>query len=288
MSGPGEDTKRRGERRAQSFAPRLDTVNMDVDFDKATYARTLAELQSKLKELSLAYGRQRLRSVVVFEGQDAAGKGGTIRRMSWPLDPRMLKVWPISAPTADEKEDHYLARFWRRLPRAGQMVVFDRSWYGRVLVERVEGFASKSEWRRAYGEINEFERMLSDDGVRLVKIFLHITPDEQLARFRARFRDPFKRWKLSEEDLRNRAKWEAHETAANEMFEKTSTEAHPWDVIPANNKHHARIKAIGTIVDQLSQGVDMQPPTLTPAFEERAAEALGIAQNASHGSLRTT
>ena len=258
--------------------PHLDKVEMDVEFDKATYGHTLAELQYQLKELSLAYGRQRMRSVVVFEGQDAAGKGGTIRRMSWPLDPRMLKVWPISAPNADEKEDHYLARFWRRLPRAGQMVIFDRSWYGRVLVERVEGFAHEAEWRRAYGEINEFERMLGDDGVRLVKIFLHITPDEQLARFRARFRDPFKRWKLSEEDLRNRGKWDDYAIATNEMFARTSTDAHPWTVIAANNKHYARLKTIGAIVERLSEGVDMQLPTLAPAFEKRAAKALGIAK----------
>ncbi len=254
----------------------LDKVDMDVAFDKATYAQTLADLQYQLKELSLAYGRQRMRSVVVFEGQDAAGKGGTIRRVSWPLDPRMLKVWPISAPSEDEKEDHYLSRFWRRLPRAGQMVIFDRSWYGRVLVERIEGFASEAEWRRAYGEINEFERMLGNDGVRLVKIFLHITPDEQLARFQARFSDPFKRWKLSEEDLRNRSKWDAYEVAANEMFAKTSTEAHPWEVIAGNNKRYARLKAIGTIVERLSQGVDMQLPALAPEFEKRAAKALGI------------
>lgn len=262
----------------QRDPPHLDKVEMNVEFDKSTYNHRLAELQYQLKELSLAYGRQRMRSVVVFEGQDAAGKGGTIRRMSWPLDPRMLKVWPISAPSDDEKEDHYLARFWRRLPRAGQMVIFDRSWYGRVLVERVEGFASKTEWRRAYGEINEFERMLSDDGVRLIKIFLHITPDEQLARFRARFSDPFKRWKLSEEDLRNRSKWHDYETATNDMFKKTSTEAHPWVVIAGNNKRYARLKAIATIVEGLSQGVDMRLPTLVPAFEKRAAEALGIAK----------
>ena len=260
----------------EGHPPHLDRVDMQVEFDKSTYSHRLAELQYQLKELSLAYGRQRLRSVVVFEGQDAAGKGGTIRRMSWPLDPRMLKVWPIAAPSADEKEDHYLARFWRRLPRAGQMVIFDRSWYGRVLVERVEGFASDAEWQRAYGEINEFERMLGEDGVRLVKIFLHITPDEQLARFRARFRDPFKRWKLSEEDLRNRGKWAQYNTATNDMFAKTSTAAHPWTVIAGNNKRYARLAAIGTIVERLSQGVDMRLPTLSPEFEKRAAEALGV------------
>lgn len=249
---------------------------MAVNFDKSTYDHSLAELQYRLKELSLAYGRQHRRSVVVFEGADAAGKGGTIRRMSWPLDPRMLKVWPISAPSEEEKGQHYLYRFWRRLPRRGQMVIFDRSWYGRVLVERVEGFATTNEWQRAFAEINEFERMLFDDGIRLVKIFLHISQQEQLARFRARFHDPFKRWKLSEEDLRNRAKWDDYQIATNEMFQKTSTREHPWHLIAANDKRHTRLAAMKVIVDTLSEGVDLSLPTLPPEFEKRAAKALKI------------
>ena len=276
MSIAGDKAVQRSSLRLERNPPHLDELDMDVGFDKATYDHSLAELQYRLKELSLAYGRQQRRSVVVFEGADAAGKGGTIRRMSWPLDPRMLKVWPISAPNEEEKGQHYLYRFWRRLPRPGQMVVFDRSWYGRVLVERVEGFATTNEWQRAYAEINEFERMLFDDGIRLVKIFLHITQEEQLARFRARFHDPFKRWKLSEEDLRNRAKWEAYEIAINEMFQRTSTKEHPWHLIPANDKRYSRLAAIEVIVETLSKGVNLSLPQLTPEFEKRAAKALKI------------
>ena len=276
MSLASHKAVQRSSLRLERNPPHLDKLDMDVGFDKATYDHSLAELQYRLKELSLAYGRQQRRSVVVFEGADAAGKGGTIRRMSWPLDPRMLKVWPISAPNEEEKGQHYLYRFWRRLPRPGQMVVFDRSWYGRVLVERVEGFATTNEWQRAYAEINEFERMLFDDGIRLVKIFLHITQEEQLSRFRARFHDPFKRWKLSEEDLRNRGKWEDYKVATNDMFQKTSTMDHPWHLIPANNKHYTRLAAIEVIVNTLSEGVDLSLPALTPEFEKRAAKALKI------------
>ena len=251
---------------------------MKVNFDPATYDHNLASLQHKLKEISLAYGLQKLRSVVVFEGWDAAGKGGTIRRMAWPLDPRILKVWPISAPTEEEKGQHYLNRFWHRLPRPGQIVIFDRSWYGRVLVERVEGFATNTQWRRAYREINEFERMLSDDGIRLAKIFLHITQVEQLERFRARFHDPFKRWKLGEEDLRNLDRRSEYEVATNEMFARTSTVDNPWNVIPANNKRQARLAAIGTIVARLSKGVDLSMPELSAKFAKKAANSLTINQ----------
>ena len=276
MSQKTQKDSGRASVRLQRNPPSLSEVDMKVDFDKGTYDHNLASLQYKLKAISLAYGRQHLRGVVVFEGWDASGKGGAIRRMSWPLDPRMLKVWPIAAPSEDEKGNHYLHRFWMRLPRPGQLVIFDRSWYGRVLVERVEGFASEREWRRAYAEINEFERMLSDDGIRLVKIFLHITADEQLARFRARFHDPFKRWKLSDEDLRNRGKWAEYEAATNEMFEKTSTIEAPWKVIPANEKRYARLAAMGEIVDHFSEGVDLSTPQLAPGLEKKAAKALEI------------
>ena len=276
MSIASDKGSPRSSLRLERNPPHLGKLEMAVNFDKATYDHSLAELQYRLKELSLAYGRQQRRSVVVLEGADAAGKGGTIRRLSWPLDPRMLKVWPISAPNEEEKGQHYLYRFWRRLPRPGQMVVFDRSWYGRVLVERVEGFATTNEWQRAYAEINEFERMLFDDGIRLVKIFLHITQEEQLARFRARFHDPFKRWKLSEEDLRNRSKWQDYEIAINEMFQRTSTKEHPWHLIPANDKRYSRLAAIEVIVTTLSQGVNLSLPQLTPEFEKRAAKALKI------------
>ena len=264
--------------RLQRRPPSLAKLDMTKHVGHKEYETKLAKLQVHLKELSLAYQSQRRRAVIVLEGWDAAGKGGVIRRMHWPLDPRGLKVWPISAPSPDELDHHYLYRFWTRMPRSGQLVVFDRSWYGRVLVERIEGYATKTEWQRAYAEINEFERLLDDDGVRLVKIFLHITPEEQLARFRARFNDPLKRWKLSAEDLRNRARWADYEVAIEEMFQKTSTVRRPWVVIPGNSKHYARLAAIGAIVKQLADGVDLAPAGIDPGFEQRARKALGLNQ----------
>ncbi len=226
--------------------------------------------------MALSYLAQKRRAVLVFEGGDAAGKGGAIRRISWPLDPRGLKVWPIAAPTPEEMGHHYLYRFWKRLPRPGQLVIFDRSWYGRVLVERIEGFATEAEWSRAYEEINEFERMLHDDGIRLVKIYLHITKEVQLARFRARFHDPLKRWKLSEEDLRNRSRWDEYEVAIEEMFRKTSTDANPWTVIPSNDKKHSRLAVIKAVVGQLAEGVELTLPTVDPDFEEKLRVMLDI------------
>ena len=160
------------------------------------------------------------KAVVVFEGYDAAGKGGAIRRMSEVMDPRGFKVWPIAAPSEDDLKHHYLARFWEKLPGSGQIAVFDRSWYGRVLVERVEGFASEPEWMRAYEEINAFEKMLADSGTHLAKQFLVVDPEEQLERFAKRLKDPMKRWKLSADDFRNRDKWDAYRRATEEMLEK--------------------------------------------------------------------
>lgn len=264
--------------RLQRRPPSLAKLDMTKRVSRKAYEAKLAKLQVRLKELSLAYQSQRRRGVIVLEGWDAAGKGGLIRRMHWPLDPRGLKVWPISAPTQEELDHHYLYRFWTRMPRSGLLVVFDRSWYGRVLVERVEGYATKTEWQRAYAEINEFERMLDDDGVRLVKIFLHITPEEQLARFRSRFNDPLKRWKLSAEDFRNRARWADYEVAIEEMFRRTSTVRQPWIVIPGNSKHYARLAAINAIVERLSEGVNLSPAGLDPTFEQRARKILGIDQ----------
>jgi len=278
MSDKTQRLSQREPIRLQRRPPSLAKLDMTKCVSRKEYESKLARLQVSLKEISLAYQAQSLRAVIVLEGWDAAGKGGVIRRLHWPLDPRGLKVWPISAPTPDELAQHYLYRFWTRLPGSGQLVVFDRSWYGRVLIERIEGYATKTEWHRAYDEINEFERMLDDDGVRLVKIFLHVTPEEQLARFRARFNDPLKRWKLSVEDLRNRARWTDYEVAIEEMFRKTSTVRRPWIVIPANNKHYARLASIGAIVKRLADGVDLAPAKLDPGFEQRARKILGLQQ----------
>ena len=280
MSVPDPETThgvvRRSPIRLQRNPPSLAKLDMKKRAVPVTYDKDLFLLQRQLKEVALAYMARGLRAVIVFEGSDASGKGGAIRRISWPLDPRGLKVWPIAAPTREEKEQHYLYRFWKRLPRRGQMAIFDRSWYGRVLVERVEGFAREDEWQRAYAEINEFERMLGDDGIRLVKIFLHITFDEQLSRFRKRFRDPLNRWKLSEEDLRNRARWPDYQLATEEMFHRTSTVAHPWNVIPSNDKRYSRLTVIETVSRALAKDVDLSLPGLDPDFERTLRAELAI------------
>jgi polyphosphate kinase 2 (PPK2 family) len=188
---------------------------------------------------------------IVFEGWDAAGKGGAIKRLTAKMDPRGYVVWPIAAPTGDDKEHHYLYRFWRRLPEAGQIAIFDRSWYGRVLVERVEGFCSEVAWRRAYSEINQFERQLVDARTILIKFWLHISRQEQLRRFRERERTHYKSWKLTDDDWRNRGRWDDYLQATEDMLIKTSTHLAPWTVVEANNKPYARVKVLQTVVERL-------------------------------------
>jgi polyphosphate kinase 2 (PPK2 family) len=192
---------------------------------------------------------------VTFEGWDAAGKGGAIRRLTGPLDPRHVRVAEFGAPSAVEKRHHFLWRFWPSLPGWGGMAVFDRTWYGRVLVERVEGFASEVEWRRAYGEIVEFERGLCAEGVVLVKFWLHISEKEQLRRFRARDRDPLKRWKLTGEDWRNLAKRSGYERAVADMLRETDHEAAPWRLIAAENKPYARVAVLREVIEAYEQGM---------------------------------
>lgn len=195
-------------------------------------------------------------AVLLFEGWDAAGKGGSIRRLCERLDPRGYAVHAIGAPTEDEKHIHYLQRFWVAMPGPGRLAIFDRSWYGRVLVERVEGFAKKKEWKRAYHEINAFEEILTNDGVPIVKFFLHISKKEQLKRFEARETNPFKNWKITEEDYRNREKWKDYEDAIDDMFEKTSTKPAPWHLVAANRKWHARVTVCETAVKALSEALE--------------------------------
>lgn len=192
--------------------------------------------------------------VIVIEGPDAAGKGGAIKRITEKLDPRLLKVHSIVKPSLEEGQRHYLWRFWNKLAPYGQVVIFDRSWYGRVLVERVEGFCGEADWKRAYREINEFERQLMDDGALLVKLFLFIDKEEQLKRFKAREADPYKHWKISDEDWRNRRHWTENVVAAEEMLVRTSTERAPWHVIGADFKWHTRVKAVQTIVQTIDKG----------------------------------
>ena len=182
--------------------------------------------------------------LIVVEGPDAAGKGGAVKRLVEKLDPRTLRVYSTVKPTEDELGRHYLWRFWTRLPARGRIAVFDRSWYGRVLVERVEGFAKEEEWRRAYREINEFERMLLDDGTVILKFYFHVTKEEQLKRFKRRENDPYKSWKINDEDWRNRRNWDQHNEAAEEMFERTSSDGAPWHLIAGNYKWHARLEML--------------------------------------------
>lgn len=254
----------------------LARVDLKARVAEDDYLEEEARLQTELKRVQQAYLHTGGRALVVFEGWDAAGKGGTIRRMAAAMDPRGFKVWPIGAPSAFEKRHHYLHRFWSRLPGAGEIVVFDRSWYGRVLVERVEGFAEKADWQRAYGEIVAFEKMLLDDGVRIVKLFLHISPGEQKKRFVERLRDPLKRWKLSYEDLRNREKWPQYEAAVQEMVRRTSTARAPWTVLSSEQKKAGRLQALSTIVETLSDGVDLSPRPLDLDLLEQAQSRLGI------------
>jgi polyphosphate kinase 2 (PPK2 family) len=245
---------------------------MSKDIDTKSYLDELEAHQTRLRTIQQAYLFSGDSAVIVFEGWDAAGKGGTIRLMSAALDPRGFKVWPIAAPRRYHLERHYLLRFWERLPPNGAISVFDRSWYGRLLVERVEGFATPAQWGRAFDEINDFERLLTDDHMRIIKFFLHITPDEQLRRFEARLRNPMKRWKLSYEDFRNRKKWDEYEEATNEMLERTSTRRAPWHLIPANDKKWARIEILKTITETLAKGVDLKPAPLDEKVEEEAAK----------------
>ncbi len=253
-------------------APSLGALDMEAQLGTRAYERKLSRLQHRLMQIQEAYLIQHRAAVIVFEGWDAAGKGGTIRRISAAMDPRSFKVWPIGAPRNYYLERHFLARFFERLPPRGAISVFDRSWYGRVLVERVEGLIPKARWRAAYDEIVDFERMLTADGVRLVKIFMHITPDEQLRRFERRLLDPLKRWKLSYEDFRNRGKWDAYAAAIDEMFARTHRPWAPWTAIPANDKKNGRIAAMAEIARALGRGVDLSPPDLDESVLEQARQ----------------
>lgn len=219
--------------------------------DEDEYKPKLKEAQMALLHWQRELSESKNSLVIIFEGPDAAGKGGAIKRISERLDPRTIRVHSVVKPTTEEYQHHYFWRFWNKLPPYGQTVVFDRSWYGRVLVERVEGFATDKEWKRAYQEINDFERTLADDGAIFVKFYLHISKDEQLYRFKRREADPMKHWKINDEDWRNRKKWDEHNQAAEAMFEKTSTENAPWNVVPANFKWWARVKVVKSVVEAI-------------------------------------
>jgi polyphosphate kinase 2 (PPK2 family) len=234
----------------------LSTLDMTLHLNKADYKKKLQECQARLNLLHRKALKKKTSSILLFEGPDAAGKGGAIRRITAALDARHYQVIPIAAPTDEERAHHYLWRFWRHLSRAGRVTIFDRSWYGRVLVERVEGFATEAEWKRAFAEINEFEEQLTEHGILLLKYWVHITKDEQLDRFNAREQTPHKRWKLTEEDWRNREKWDEYEWAVNDIVEHTSTFTSPWVLVEGNDKRFSRIKVISTFCDRLEAMLD--------------------------------
>jgi AMP-polyphosphate phosphotransferase len=234
---------------------RLDDLDQARSLSQQEYKDVFKEYQLKLLNTQLRLVERKIPVVVVIEGPDAAGKGGAIKRLVEKLDPRLVRVHSINKPTEEEFERHYLWRFWTKLPKRGHTAIYDRSWYGRVLVERVEKFCSEAAWKRAYREINDFERMLVDDGTILVKLWIHITKDEQLDRFKRRAADPYKHWKIGDEDWRNRKRWDEHVKAAEDMFEKTSTDIAPWHVIAGNFKWHARVETLKIVTKALTKAL---------------------------------
>lgn len=229
----------------------LDQLDLSKTIAKKDYREELAQCQARLAQLRGEAVQKKISTTLVFEGPDAAGKGGCIRQITEALDARYYKVYPFAAPTEIENAHHYLWRFWNCIPRAGRMTIFDRSWYGRVLVERIEGFAGDDEWRRAFAEINDFEDQLIEDGVVLLKFWLQISKEEQLARFKSREVTPYKRWKLQDEDWRNRERWDEYAVAAHEMIQQTSVAESPWVLVENESKHYGRIKVLNTVCDAL-------------------------------------
>jgi polyphosphate kinase 2 (PPK2 family) len=250
----------------------LETLDLTHSLDRDSYVREVTRRQIQLRELGYQVYLQKRPVIVAFEGWDAAGKGGAIARITEKLDPRGYVVYPISAPQGEDKNHHYLYRFWRRLPERGQIAIFDRTWYGRVLVERVEGFAAESEWKRGYQEINSFERQLRDFGAILLKFWIHISQEEQLRRFEERKAVGYKAWKLTDDDWRNRGKWDAYLEAVEEMLVKTSTTGCPWCVVEGNDKHWARVKVLEHVVKVLSQELAYRPAD--PLKSRRKADPL--------------
>jgi polyphosphate:AMP phosphotransferase len=261
LDNPPEETKVK-----QSHAPSLpvtasatitilDHVDLDQSINREEYKRELEKLQNRLNRLVWEGYKQKRSCVLVFEGSDAGGKGGAIRRVTNAIDARLYRAIPIAAPTDEERAHHYLWRFWRHIPRAGRLTIYDRSWYGRVLVERVEGFATESEWHRAYQEINDFEEQLVENGTTVLKFWLHISKEEQLKRFKEREQVPYKQHKITDEDWRNREKWDDYAKAVNEMVIRTSTEYAPWKIIAGNDKLFARIEVLKNLCEHLEAGL---------------------------------
>jgi polyphosphate:AMP phosphotransferase len=239
----------------EEYPDAVGAVDLSQVMEKDEYKLQLTKYQRRYHMLMRKAHENGVSTVLAFEGWDAGGKGGAIRRLTGALPARSYKVVPIAAPTQEERLHHYLWRFWRYIPKAGNVVIFDRTWYGRVTVERIEGFASDAEWQRAYDEINDFEKQLANRGMVVLKFWLHISPEEQMARFKAREVTPYKKHKITEEDFRNRAKWDDYAVALNELVAKTSKKHAPWHLIPANDKRFARVYILKTVCDALEKAL---------------------------------
>lgn len=247
-------------RRTKQSPPKIEALDLDAKLDRDTYERRKRELQLELLRMQSRLRDERcLPVVILFEGVDAAGKGGAIRRLTGRLDPRGYRVHPIGAPDDVERRHHYLWRFYQRMPASGEIAIFDRSWYGRVLVERVEGYCSETEWRRAYDEIAWFEQTHVAAGAVIIKFWLQISKAEQLRRFRARERDPFKEYKITDEDWRNRRQWKQYTTATSEMLSRTHSADLPWTLVASEDKRHARIHVLETVVRRLGAALPPRP-----------------------------
>ncbi len=233
--------------------PKLAEIPLDKSLTEEEYREELDKCQKKLAKLHNELYRRRIPVIVAYEGWDAAGKGGNIKRITGSLDPRGFEVHPIASPEPHEKARHYLWRFWNRLPKDGHIAIFDRTWYGRVMVERLEGFCSENDWQRAYNEINEFETELTDWGAIVIKFWVQIDKDTQLERFTGRQNTPEKQWKITDEDWRNREKWDVYEIAIDEMLQKTNTTTAPWFVLESNDKKYARIKALKILIEEIEK-----------------------------------
>ena len=246
---------------------KISKIDLNKSLDKKTYKKKLEVLQCEMLNIQQFLHKEKIGLLLAFEGLDAAGKGGAIKRLTSHLDPRGYVVHPISAPQPHELRYNYMHRFWRKLPQHGQIAIFDRSWYGRVLVERIEGFATEDEWKRAYAEINHFEQLLTDGSYIVLKFWIHVDQDEQLKRFEERAANPYKAWKLTDEDWRNRAKYDLYVEAANEMFAKTDSEHAPWVLVPGNDKLYARIHILEETIAHIKKELERRGKQLTNIIE---------------------
>ncbi|EON74472.1 polyphosphate kinase 2 family protein [Lysinibacillus sphaericus] len=250
----------------------LKNLDLSIELDKKMYKKKLKVLQYEMLNAQQFLLNNKIGLILVFEGMDAAGKGGAIKRLIERVDPRGYVVHPISAPQPHELRYNYLQRFWRKLPQHGQIAIFDRSWYGRVLVERIEGFATKDEWARAYEEVNQFEKLLTDGDYIIVKFWLHVSDEEQLKRFKEREQDPYKSWKLTDEDWRNREKTPQYIEAANDMFDKTDKKNAPWILVAGNDKKHARVQVLQETIAHIEQEAQKRGLHLTNVLDKSYLE----------------